>query len=336
MFGLLLSDDLLDYLVDMINSFAEYRISISLPAKKRSMFYNWQPVDKYEMLKFIAVLVAMGLDKRPSVKDYWTEFPSFYCNWYHQLFRRERFEHIYHSMMHASEVDAVSKEKIEPFMNRVIKNFQAAFYPYEDVAIDEMVVGYKGRWKYKMYNPSKPSKFHIKTFGLCNSMTGYTCNVLVYYGVDTSYNHELDGSAEKVFDYQGHHVFADRGYTTYSLVDFLSNKGFYYTGTVAANRVNFLPQLKTLKLCHTKMKYYRSEDGVVCVTWKDKKSAKKSEKKSVIAVSTKYQPENVVVVSRHNKRTVKPVLIHRYNQSMNGCDRVDQMLSYYSSFDRKT
>ena len=58
------------------------------------MFYNWQPVDKYEMLKFIAVLVAMGLDKRPSVKDYWAEFPSFYCNWYHQLFRRDRFEHI--------------------------------------------------------------------------------------------------------------------------------------------------------------------------------------------------------------------------------------------------
>ena len=30
-------------------------------------------------------------------------------------------------------------------MNRVIENFQAAFYPYEEVAIDEMVIGYKER-----------------------------------------------------------------------------------------------------------------------------------------------------------------------------------------------
>jgi hypothetical protein len=51
-------------------------------------------------------------------------------------------------------------------MNKLIEKFQAAFYPYMNVAIDEMVIGWKGRWKYKQYNSSKPNKYHIKTFGL--------------------------------------------------------------------------------------------------------------------------------------------------------------------------
>ena len=40
-----------------------------------------------------------------------------------------------------------------------------------------------------------------------------------------------------------------------------------------------------------------------------------------------------------NKRgvdVVKLLVIHEYNCSMNGCDHLDQMISYYNNFDRKT
>jgi hypothetical protein len=33
------------------------------------------------------------------------------------------------------------KNKIEPFMNTLIEKFQAAFYPYMNVLIDDMVIG---------------------------------------------------------------------------------------------------------------------------------------------------------------------------------------------------
>ena len=59
-------------------------------------------------------------------------------------------------------------------MNKLIQNLQNAFYPYENVSIDEMVIKYKGRWKNGQYNAAKLSKYHIKTFGLCDSATGYT------------------------------------------------------------------------------------------------------------------------------------------------------------------
>ena len=33
---------------------------------------------------------------------------------------------------------------------------------------------------------------------------------------------------------------------------------------------------------------------------------------------------------------IKPEVIHEYNKSINGCDHLDQTISYYNNFDRKT
>lgn len=124
-----------------------------------------------------------------------------------------------------------------------------------------MVIGYKGTWKNKQYNASKPNKYHIKTFGLCNSDTGYVYNILVYFGKNTSYNPELDadaGEAVKVFKCllrdvgPGHHVFADRYYnvladryyTKKKLIDYLSSLSTHFTGKVQTDRVGFPKTIK--------------------------------------------------------------------------------------------
>lgn len=84
----------------------------------------------------------------------------------------------------------------------VLKKVQDAFYPGKNLSIDEMVVKWKGRSKYKMYNPKKPEKYHIKTFRVCDSVTGYALNLLIYFGKDTSFQEGLEGGqSEKVFEY---------------------------------------------------------------------------------------------------------------------------------------
>ncbi|GFR90701.1 PiggyBac transposable element-derived protein 4-like, partial [Elysia marginata] len=118
------------------------------------------------------------------------------------------------------------------------------------------------------YNASKPHKYHIKTFGLCDSATGYCINILIYFGKDTSYNPDMDpegSQAVKVFDYlmtplvKGHHIFADRYYTSYPLLLYLTNRKTYFTGTLNANRKNFPPELKSLSLNHRESKYFLEE-----------------------------------------------------------------------------
>lgn len=141
----LLTDNVLDDLIRMINEYAVSRVNQNALARRRSVFRNWKPLSKYELLKFLAVLIAMGLDKRPAIRDYWSTYPAYHSSWYHEMFSRDRFESIYHTMLHASHTDSVSKDKTEPFLNTLISKFQDAFYPYTKVAIDEMVIGWKER-----------------------------------------------------------------------------------------------------------------------------------------------------------------------------------------------
>ena len=158
---------------------------------------------------------------------------------------------------------------------------------------------FKGRWKNKQYNPSKPSKYIIKTFGLCDSATGYAFNILTFFGSDTSYNSDTYGmeQSEKNVEYllnplgKGHHIFADRYYTTHSLISYLPSKSCHYTGTLQTNRKNFSDSIKFQKDCRVKYlqtNYYCSESGILVVQWQDKKA-----KNPVVAVYTKFA-KNVV------------------------------------------
>ena len=283
----------------------------------------------------------MGIDKRPTIEEYWSLKDTLYSPWYSEQFTRNWFEIIYSSMLHAVFVkdEIEKKDKIEPFLNIVLNKFQAAFYPGQNLLLDEMVVKWKGRSRYRVYNPNKPEKYHLKTFGLCDSVTGYTYNLLICFGADTSYTGELDkGQSEKIFHNllsplgTGHHIFADRYYTTHSLVVNLTSKKTYYTGTLMSNRKGFPKKMATFKnLKHKESKYYRSEKGILLCAWKDKKA-----RKPVFAVSTYAVKSESNVTNKSGKVTTKPDIIHDYNFSMNGCDRSDQMLSYYNNFKRRT
>ena len=49
------------------------------------------------------------------------------------------------------------------------------------MAVDEVIVKFKGRILFKQYIPKKCKRFGIKIFKLCDS-TGYTCDMNVYLG----------------------------------------------------------------------------------------------------------------------------------------------------------
>lgn len=54
-------------------------------------------------------------------------------------------------MLHVCEPDANGKAKIEPFVNLLLGKFQAAIYPFQNLSIDKMVIGFKGSFQHKQY-----------------------------------------------------------------------------------------------------------------------------------------------------------------------------------------
>ena len=245
-------------------------------------------------------------------------------------------------MLHCSEnPEAEGKDKIEPFINMFLSKFHEAFYPKENLSLDEMVVGWTGRWKYKMYNPNKPHKYHVKVFGLVDSETGYVLNLLVYFGSETSYSvslHQENSQAVKVFEYllrpfgSGHHIYSDRYYTSARLVEYLSSINTYFTGTLNTQRKGFPKELKAIKLPHMGTAwFYHPVEQMICVAFKDKKA-----KKPCIVVSTNSTVASEQRLTSRKNLTNKPVPVHEYNTHMNGCDIADQNAGYYNFFDRKT
>ena len=53
-----------------------------------------------------------------------------------------------------------SKAKIEALVDKLCTWFQKAFYPLQNVCIDEMVIPHMGIWEYKQYNPKNIEECH--------------------------------------------------------------------------------------------------------------------------------------------------------------------------------
>ncbi|GFR77129.1 PiggyBac transposable element-derived protein 4 [Elysia marginata] len=159
-----------------------------------------------------------ALPKR-AMRKYWSKKEVYNSPLFTKLFSNcKRYvgsHYIFSSMLHVGNKDFEGKEKIEPFLNDLVTNFNKVYYPFQNLSLDEMVIGFTGRWQFKQYNASKPKKYHIKSFGIVDATTGYLLNILVYFGSGTSYDPaaDVDGSmAVKVFQTllqnvgSGHHM----------------------------------------------------------------------------------------------------------------------------------
>lgn len=129
-----------------------------------------------------------------------------------------------------------------------------------DVAIDETTISFKGRVGFKMYNPQKPTKWGLRVYVLTESLHGYICTFVPYYGKQTT--DELD-RPELPFTSRivltlcrellakangsGYHLYTDHFYIGYHLAKELLQLQIQTTGTVMRNRQGIPDELKQKK-----------------------------------------------------------------------------------------
>lgn len=67
----LFDDEVQNKLINAINEYAAAKTSINTTLRKESRFSKWYPIKRYELMKFLAVIIGMGIDRRSSIDDYW-------------------------------------------------------------------------------------------------------------------------------------------------------------------------------------------------------------------------------------------------------------------------
>ena len=71
--------------------------------------------------------------------------------------------------------------KVRPVVEYLFGKFKAVYTPYKNLLIDEKLLLWKGRLRFKQYIPKKISRFGKKMFSLCE-VSGYLWNSFVYLG----------------------------------------------------------------------------------------------------------------------------------------------------------
>ena len=247
---------------------------------------------------------------------------------------RDRFELLFW-LFHSTSARASRIDKIKMLLDNMLARFQSRYYPGCKFALDETMVGFRGRFVAKQYIQNKPTKWEIKCFTLADSSNGYVLNILVYTGKDTlqTTNSELPQPARVVMHladpylHCGHHLFTDRYYSSLPLAQSLHAAETDFTGTMMKNRLDLPDTFRShLRMSSGEVIAYRA-DHLLPLAWLAERK-----KKPVIMISTSSSAAVTTVTSRnrHVQPQVKPVVVDSYNHHMNGVDIADQYAVYYS------
>lgn len=326
--NLFITDEIINLMVVETNKNADQVLS-KHRLTKASRFSKWVPTNDVEIKQFLGLLMWMGLVQMPSLKDYWSVKMLYKNCVAKNIMSRNRFELILRFWHFADNDQAPESDrifKIRNLITKMVHNFQNIMEPEEMMAVDETMVPFRGRLKFKQYIPGKAHKYGIKLFKLCG-VNGYTYNMEVYAGKSQTDGRGL--GCRVVVDLSsrylncGRTIITDNFYTSLNLANELLEKNTHLIGTLRSNRVK-LPDVTKAKLQPGQIVGKENSNGIVVAKWRDKRD--------VTMLSTRHDISMIDTgkKNRKNESIVKPKIIIDYNAGKAGIDLSDQLSSYSS------
>lgn len=317
-----------------------------------SRIHQWKDICAGDIKIFLAHLISMGLVKKSTIPKYWEHSGVVQTPFFGTYMSRNTFQAIL-SNFHVADDDQNPCYgtrghdplfKVRPFLDMCNRNFRLVYAPERDLSFDEGCCPFKGRLRFRCYNPNKPAKFHIKLYQVSEAASGYVLGFDVYSGkgltncqvhapvldqnctattkVVLGLLHEAD-----LLNRQ-HHIYMDNYYTSPELFEELYAKDTYACGTVRKNRKG-LPQAVTgakLKKNSGEAVFRRNTTNqLLCLKWCDKRN---------VLMLSSIHDANMVDTGKVDRETghiiEKPECIYEYIKKMGGVDLGDQMMTYYS------
>ena len=136
---------------------------------------SWSKIDITELKKLLGFLIYMGLVQVPRSEDYWGTSALYNGLWGRAFFPRDWYKALM-AFLHVSSVDENANDrlcKVRFLYDSLHASFQAYYQPGSHVALDERMIRFQGRHAMKVYIRNNPTKWGIKCFAPCDSVSKY-------------------------------------------------------------------------------------------------------------------------------------------------------------------
>ncbi|KAJ8333447.1 hypothetical protein SKAU_G00414550 [Synaphobranchus kaupii] len=195
------------------------------------------------------------------------------------------------------------------------------FNPGNDICVDEQLVPFRGRCKFRQYIPNKPAKHGIKIWVVCDVATSYAWTMQVYTGKQEGARPEVNQGRRVVLELTeelqgyGHTVTCDNFFTSYALVEELLKRKMALVGTIRRNKPELPPNLLQTRQRAILSSVFTFTKSHTAVSYVPKRG------KNVLLLSTKHR-EPSVSEAEHQK----PTIILDYNSCKGGVDNLDKVV----------
>jgi len=128
---------------------------------------------------------------KDTLHDYWLRLRQLHDPFYGETMTQDTFLHILRFLHFAGNSQRPDKGKeydrlwkLRTVFDKLNEAYAKFYNPSEYLAVDEVMVKFKGRVIFRQYIPKKRKCFGIKIYKLCDK-SGYTYDMRVYLGKDS-------------------------------------------------------------------------------------------------------------------------------------------------------
>lgn len=285
--------------------------------------HSWKETNVEELYNFFGLLLLAGAlhENKTRVADLWSAAegrPIF-----NDAMARNRFTELLRYLRFDCRSERNSQDKFAPLrqiFEEIVTKFRANFSSGSELTVDEQLVSFRGRCPFKMFIPSKPGRYGIKLWALCDSKTYYCLNLQPYVGRvgDVPERGQGQRVVLQLTDFltgSGRHIYMDNFFTSLSLARSLLGRQITMTGTIRRNKTELPADMMPDATREQFTSVFGFQDKVTIVSYVPKRN------KAVILLSTNHHD---IDISREESR--KPQIILDYNKGKCCVDTLDQLI----------
>jgi Transposase IS4 len=331
-YKLFLTPEIIDSIVLQTNREARRRIRAWNERNPENQHAEWKPVNDNEIVAFIGLCILAGVYRanHEPQSSLWSERegrPVFIAT-----MSRTRFRDIMKYMRFddkATRDERLNHDKLAALRDlwtMFTVQLPKFFVPGGDLCVDEQLVAYRGKCKFRQYIPSKPAKYGIKIWWCCDAVTSYPLTADIYLGRQEGTERETGQGARVVkqlvsaWRHSGRNVVADNFFSSVDLAEQLLSDQLTYVGTIRSNKPHVPEAMKARRGRQELSSLFGFHDQLTLVSFVPKPG------KAVLAISTLHHDATIDAQMKN-----KPEVILHYNEMKSGVDNMDHLATMYTT-----